>query len=311
MFTVVRKEIFQFLENVGVYLQKNLHPLSSNLVRHLRFLDPQNFEQDTAGALEAIPKAAKEFRRLSDSQIDCLSLQWETFISFKFKKPQLKSINKYYLEGLNLVKQNNKSMSFTELDTFLQTSLSLLSANALVERGFSQTQLMLDGKESLSLHSLLGQRVIKEELIYWGGSEKIPITPALIACFGCARSKYFNRKEKEKKEKEREELERNATLEKQKHRDMAEKKKEDYLKKKNDLENEEKNLKMQLTFDEKRMEELEEKSEKVKSAEELKYCVVSLKTIRAGCKRKQALLNEITVKKLKLIEERGKTDKSK
>ena len=124
----------------------------------------------------------------------------------------------YWRTILELEENQDIPDQFHILKKFLQLVFILPTSNASVERGFSQTKMFLESRESLTLKSLLGLRVAKEAINYYGGASNVPITPTLLAKQTQARSSYHKRLEEEKKEKLAKETARKAEQELQKKR---------------------------------------------------------------------------------------------
>jgi hypothetical protein len=93
--------------------------------------------------------------------------------------------------------------TFTESRKFIQLCLSLPTTYAAVERGFSQTKMILDSRECLSLQSLIAQRVGKEAIHLYGSSSKVPITPSLLSMQFRAYQNHQRRVKEEQKEKKK------------------------------------------------------------------------------------------------------------
>ena len=56
---------------IAEYLQKELHPLQSKLVRTLRVLNSKNRDELPEGGKSDTLKAAKEFGSFNNTEIDC------------------------------------------------------------------------------------------------------------------------------------------------------------------------------------------------------------------------------------------------
>ena len=78
---IVAKEIFVMLQKCADYLQKKLSPLQSNLLKHVRALEPEFYEKLTDFGRSDIIKAGQHFRCFSTADIDALANQWEKFVA--------------------------------------------------------------------------------------------------------------------------------------------------------------------------------------------------------------------------------------
>lgn len=89
------------------------------------------------------------------------------------------------------------------LAKLVKALLSLPHGNADCERGFSINKRLLEGRASLSLHSLTGLRQVKTYLQrYSGDATKVPLSPKLLRCVKKARTCYAERLEKESEDSE-------------------------------------------------------------------------------------------------------------
>ena len=116
--------VVKMLKAIAQYLQKELHPLRSKLVRNLRVLDPKNRVGLTNGGQTAIIAAAKELGRFSSSQVDRLALQWEALVAFKdnaFRDNE--GIDSYYVRCLRSLRTGTEE--YKELEEFIKIALSL------------------------------------------------------------------------------------------------------------------------------------------------------------------------------------------
>ena len=298
--TVVKKEFLTMFKKVGEYLQRNLHPLDSTLVQHLRVLEPQVSKGLHDGGTEKVVKAARELGRFSPGEVDSLALQWDLLTTMSLEKKGGERIDNYYARALAELKKNGSEVSL--LEKFVHLSLSLPTSNAEVERGFSLSKLLLDSRERLSLQSLFAQRVTKEVVTFYGGAENVPITPSLVASHASARYKYRERIEKEQREKKEFEKEVVAEREQAPKRQAEAEKKADYEAKKKRYNDEETSLREQLKFDEIRLTEIESRAEKTKNIEELRSSMAAQKQLREALKVKRTKLDGVIKKKVKLLE---------
>ena len=78
------RTVIKMLAAIAGYMQRELHPLKSKLVRNLRVLDPKTARGMTEAGTIAIVESAKELGRLNTTEIDRLSLQWRAFTTAKF-----------------------------------------------------------------------------------------------------------------------------------------------------------------------------------------------------------------------------------
>ncbi len=191
------------------------------------------------------------------------------------------------------------------LRRFLQLVFALPTSNAAVERGFSQTKMFLEARESLSLQSLFGQRITKEAILYYGGSDKVPITPALLIKQNMARQAYSVRLESERREKAAKEIERQAEKEASRKRAIEEAERADFASKKKKLEEEEKTLANQIKYDESVLEGIQDKAGKSINLSEVKSAMSTAKVLRESIKRKRSELASVTAKKVKLLERKA------
>jgi hypothetical protein len=194
--------------------------------------------------------------------------------------------------------------TFTESRKFIQLCLSLPTSNAAVERGFSQTKMILESRECLSLQYLIAQRVGKEAIHFYGSSSKVPITPSLLSMQFRAYQNHQRRVEEEQKEKKKRDESIRSEREASRKRAAEKADKEGFEEKRKKYETEEKSLSGQLQFDETRLEGVEQRAEKTKSMQEIRSSMAAAKLLREGIKEKQSKLQSVTAKKVKLLESR-------
>jgi hypothetical protein len=176
----VKKELTLLFKTTAEYLQANLHPLDSSLVRHLRVLDPDVRKVSHDGGNASVIESAKQLKRFTENEIDSLSVQWDSLAQTSIPCQKGEIIDVYYDQVLRELEVSQPG-TFTESRKFIQLCLSLPTSNAAVERGFSQTKMILESQECLSLQSLIAQRVRKEAIHFYGSSSKVPITPSLLS----------------------------------------------------------------------------------------------------------------------------------
>ena len=112
-----------------------------------------------------------------------------------------------------------------------------------------QTKGLLSGRESLTLQSQLGQRITKETMQYYGGSDKIKITPSLLAAQIKASQSYRKRVESEQAEKKKHDAMIRQEAEQSRKRAAEADKKAKVEEKRRKLEDEEKRLTDELKYD--------------------------------------------------------------
>merc|ERR1712039_35163 len=156
------------------------------------------------------------------------------------------------------------------------------------ERGFSVTKRLVDHRESLSIASLTGQRVILEAIGTYGSASKVNITSALIHDHRQGHRNYQERLENERKEK----LQRDANLRKERES------------KKKRLEDKEKSLLRQLEFHEARRKEHEQTIDKSKDVDMVRAAFAGHKLLLATMQKTQKELDGIKDEKFKLAEKR-------
>ena len=125
--------VVKMLATTAGYMQRELHPLKSKLVRNLRVLDPKKSASLTDGGASAIVESAKEFARFSDTEMDRLALQWNALVLAKFTLQKKQRLDDFYSQCLRSLRCNDDQ--YLELGKFLKMALCLPSGNASVERG--------------------------------------------------------------------------------------------------------------------------------------------------------------------------------
>ena len=132
---MVIKNIFMMLQKSAIHLQKKMSPLQSNLLKYLRALEPEFYENATDFGKGDIVKAGKEFKCFSSADIDALALQWERFVELKFKRVETQRIDAFYGKHLKQLCSDSEGEDFSTLARFIKTVLCMPSSNASVERG--------------------------------------------------------------------------------------------------------------------------------------------------------------------------------
>ena len=151
--------------------------------------------------------------------------------------------------------------------------------------------------------SLTGLRVGKETVSLYGKTNNVPIPHSLIVAHSNARQKYYERVENEKKEKAREKEEIRAKMQAGEKRKAEEKDRSDYLSKKKRFEDEEKEIRDVLKFDETRRKEFSMRLDNASnmSTAEIKSALALQKQIDESIAKKRAELEAIEKKKYKLV----------
>jgi len=295
-----KKAVIAIYTKTAKYLQVNLHPLRSKLVKSLRVLNPKHCEGMTDGGASQIVAAAKRIGRFSQSEIDSISLQWESLSAAKFERKDKERYDLFYVRSL--IAMTTDTEKYEELWKFIKITLSLPCANAGVERGFSHSKRVVTHRESLSLASLMGQRIGLEVIRHYGGADKVEVTPNLIVDHNRARQQYHERIEKEKREKERTDAEIRRENELKRQREAEESEKVDYETKKKRFEKDEAQLRDDIKFAEVRLSELEERSGKTKIQADYLSALSGIKLLREDLRKKRNNLDKMSAEKSKLVE---------
>ena len=295
------KELCQVFMRAGIYLQKNLAPLKSNLVRNLRALDPKQRCELSDNGNSAIIQSAKALSRFSSAEIDSLSLQWDALTQVQVEFGDKDRIDIYYKKVLQELERKHPGENDI-LAKFLKLALSLAHSNCSVERGFSVTKRTLQNRENMNLASLFGQKVTKDAIHFHGGSANVPIPPSLLAAQNKAHSNYTKRVEAEQKEKREREARLKAAAEASRKRAADREAKAKFEDKKKRLEEEEKRLTESLQADETMLDGMMERAVNTTSRETSKSNMAAASQLRATIKRKQSELSSISAKIRKLME---------
>ena len=310
----LKKELFQVFVTAGQYLQKNLAPLKSSLIRSLRALDPKrrNDHQDRGNA--SIVNSAKLLKRFCSSEIDSLSLQWDAVTQIemnecsaehnayvKTKEGSLIRLDTYYSNVIKKLELKDPG-KFDVVTKYLHLVLALATSNCSVERGFSVTKRLLQGRESMSLASVYGQKVTKDAIHFHGGSANVNITPSLLAAHFKAQSNYSKRVESEQKEKRKRELDLQAAAEASQRRAEERERKAKFDDKKTKLEAEEKQMNDSLKADEALYDGMMDRALKTTDPEQKNSALATANHLRETIKRKQADLTSVSGKIRKLME---------
>ena len=222
-----KQEIFRMYRKIAEYLQNNLHPLTSALAKNLSILNPKTQEQMGVEGNAMAIGAAKELGKFSTSEIDNLSLQWDILTHSTIKIREFERLDDFYHRIITSLKKSEER-EFIELIHFIKLSLSLGVSNAATERGFSQTKLLVESRECMSLSTLIGLKVGREEIKTFGHADTVPITSALKASHQSAHHKYRERLERDKKEKSKKDLEVLQNREATQKRRLEEEEKQEY-----------------------------------------------------------------------------------
>ena len=86
------------------------------------------------------------------------------------------------------------------LEKLVKLVCILPHGQAFVERGFSATKYIVDGRNSLSNESVIGQKLVLSSIRRFGGAHKVPITTSMM---NYVKQAHHLKKEADKKEQER------------------------------------------------------------------------------------------------------------
>ena len=302
--TSVKQETKDFYLKVASYLQKNLHPLNSSLVRNLRVLYPKVSQDLKDGGNQSIIKAAKTLKCLSVSEVDSLEIQWDLAKQSSITLEEKGRIDNYYDKVIRDIEVKNSAVDFTPLRKFIQTVLILPSSNSLVERGFSQNKIVLQNRERMTLPSLIGQRVTKEAIRYYGGSDLVPITASLRAKQLGARHNYRMRLELEQKTKKATEQEHIVEREACRKRTAQEIEQRDFDSKRTKLETDEKSLRDGITFLNVQLQEMMLRAKNSTIMAEIHASMAAQLKLREQISEKETELQKNTTDMKKLLNKR-------
>ena len=175
---------------------------------------------------------------------------------------------------------------------------------------FSRTKRLLHARESISLQSLIAQRVAQEAIGLNGGANNVKITPGLVASHKLAHQRNCERLAKQKRESEQRDRDQMAENDARRKRKAEEAERVDFETKKKALDEEEKSLSKELQFDDVRLTGLVDTAINTKNPTESKSAMTAAKLLRGGMKTKQERLDKIRADKLKLVgSRRNKTSK--
>lgn len=300
----LKKELIAMYQTVAKYLQKNLHPLRSDLVRYLRALDPKARRSLSGQGNEHIVKAGNLLKCLSISETDSLKIQWDLLVQTSVVHDEKERIDTYYDKVLKDLDARHRGVDFTALKKFIHTALVLPSSNAFVERGFSQNKLILQSRESLSLQSLFGQRVTREAIKHYGGAEKVPISSALLAKHNAAHHAYRKRIEDEQKANRTREQDERDEREAARKRKIEEAERKDFDEKKKSLEAEEKELRDQLKFHNTMYDGMLQRAAATNDPVEMKASIAAQRKQREVIVDKEKKLKDVSTNLKQLLERR-------
>ena len=136
----------------------------------------------------------------------------------------------------------------------------------------------------------------------YGGTNKVPLTPTLVASHIQAHSKYRERVEREEKEKAQTEASIRLERDLKRKREADKEAKAEFDTKLKKYEDEESKLVNQLKFDETRLSGLEDTAEKTKIDSEKISSYKAAKLLREGMKKTQQTVDKIRCDKLKLVQ---------
>ena len=166
----------------------------------------------------------------------------------------------------------------------------------------SHTKRVVSHRESISLATLMGQRVGLEAIRHYGGADRVAVTPNLVADHKRARQQYHERIEKEKREKERTDAEIRQENELKRQREAEESEKVDYATKKKRFESDEANLRDDIQFTEARLSEIEERSGKTTNQKDYLSALSGINLLREDLRKKRKSLDKMSAEKSKLVE---------
>ena len=300
----LKQEYFNMFKTTGEYLQKNLAPLTSPLVRYLRALDPAKRGDYKDKGTEPIIKSAKALKRFTPTEIDLLESQWENLLKIPVEEDikdgkLVGRIDVYYAKIIKQL-ESNEPGKYAILTRYIKIALSLPSSNSFIERGFSQSKLVLDHRERLSLTSLKGQRDSRDAIRYYGGAAYVPMTPSLLSAHFKAKHEYEKRTEAEKKARIEHEKTVRAETESSRKRTADRDEKARYEAKKAKLEGEAKSLQKELKYLETMLDGMLAKKSTV--LEEVQASISASAKLRESMKEKQARYDTVTGEIRKLME---------
>ena len=127
--TSAKRDVISMYSKMARYLQDNLHPLQSTLVKSLRVLNPKIQKDISDRGKSEIVSAAKEFDRFSTTEIDALALQWDDMILSNFVIKDGERLDSFYVRVLEGLKKTEEQ-PFPKLTLFLRIALSLPTSNS-------------------------------------------------------------------------------------------------------------------------------------------------------------------------------------
>ena len=116
-------------------------------------------------------------------------------------------VDHYWREVFKTIESKTGEKPF-ELIKLIKILCSLSHGNGAIERGFTITKQLVQGRVSLNDTSVKGQKTVKEAIQAFGGAHNVPITANLLNSIKCAAM------DKKKEDREAKRKEDTAALEK-------------------------------------------------------------------------------------------------
>ncbi|CAF3918958.1 unnamed protein product [Rotaria sordida] len=279
------KSFFSDIRNIYSSITKELIrtlPLNNDLLRHLQCLHPIMRHSKTSHI--SIMNIARSFpQMIIPDDIDRINAEWYIYQNEKIPNEWYEKTNEYhsidyYWKNIFTIKTNTGTDKFIALSKLIKCVLSLSHGNADVERGFSENAFLLtDDRSLLSDASINGLRATRDGVKFFGNGKphEVPITKALIDSIRNAHSRYCIDLEKRQQE----------LLIKENLKKEQQIKNNCFIKKQNNLYDEQKSLHKNLTNIQKMIDEGTERLTKAISLKDFKEIETSLLLIEGGNKK--------------------------
>ena len=180
-------------------------------ISQLAFLDPD--KREYIECAELARKVAVYLKRFSPEERSRIVLSMNVYLSLDRQKlPKYNRftdrVDTYWVEVLGMI-ESEVGRRPEELEKLVQLCLLQAHGNAFLERGFSATKRIVDGKNSISDESVKAQKIIKENINEVGSAHKVPITLSMLSSY---KASYRMMKEEQKKKKEKAKHEKEKSL---------------------------------------------------------------------------------------------------
>ena len=201
----IRLEMRRGVVAMLLYLQNNI-PWTSPLLKHMAFLDP--LKRSDVKTAEYGVEVAKILNRFSEEELTNLTVQLTTYQALpeekvpRFVEKEGHRVDHHWVQVFKVVEDTSGAKA-EELATLVKLCCTIAHGNAFVERSFSITKQVVEGRNSLADESVKATKTLRQVIAKHGGASKVPVTRDLLAHVSKARQAYREELKRKKDEEEK------------------------------------------------------------------------------------------------------------